>query len=87
MIFPGASPGESQASADPNFTLHDGKGRKFGVRTASVDMLAVGNGLAQELTFVFSPPDTTSKAEKLVYSGRRSVVIDIPFTLTDVPLR
>jgi hypothetical protein len=40
----------------------------------------------REYTLFFTPGRGQPKPAKLVYSGRRSVVIEVPFTLKDVPL-
>ena len=44
-------------------------------------------GLAQDLSLTFAPRTGQAEPARLVYSGARSVVLDIPFTLKNVPLK
>lgn len=47
---------------------------------------ANGSGTAWELTLVYQPGPDQGEPARLVYSGRRSPTLEVPFTLRDVPL-
>jgi hypothetical protein len=68
-------------------SLQDAKGQAF--RLAGVDhhtMRPNGNGFTQESSFTFQPQRGQWEPAQLVFSGSRTVVLDVPFTLKDVPL-
>jgi hypothetical protein len=46
----------------------------------------VGTGIRYETTFTYASRNGRGSADQLVYSGPRTLQIDIPFTLHDVPL-
>jgi hypothetical protein len=68
--------------------LRDDKGN---ILPASVNMVynrgAVGlGGINREYQLVYNPQAGHGKVTKMVFSGRRTVAISIPFTLKDVKL-
>jgi hypothetical protein len=65
--------------------LLDGQGRKFR-RLGSTGPAVTGNGKAWEFTLVYQPGPGQGEPTRLVYSGRRTVTLEVPFTLKDVPL-
>lgn len=64
-----------------NLTLHDAQGKKLALRIGSNRTI---NGTARELTVICSAE--AGGPTRLMYSGRRSVAIEAPFTLKDVPV-
>src|SRR5262249_21492314 len=77
-------PNEEPLSA-LNFELLDGKGKPVTVvRAINTGKRA---GMARELELTFQPEDGQEEAARLVYTGRRSALVEVPFTLKDVPLR
>lgn len=67
-----------------NFALLDGKGKPFKV----IKAVNTGrrSGSAQEFDFIYQPVDGQGEPAQFVYSGRLTTVVDVPFTLKDVPL-
>lgn len=68
-----------------NFTLLDDKGQAFEVVRAV--NTGKGTATAQELELTYKPKKGQGEATRFVYSGPRNRVIEVPFTLKDVPLR
>jgi hypothetical protein len=66
--------------------LLDAKGQSFQPAGIGYEMVANGNGLSQEIHLTYRPNEKQAEPAKLVYSGRRTVVVEVPFTLRDVPL-
>jgi len=85
MVWRGAGGSEGPLSGDNSFRLYDSQGQSIRQKGRGVEMVAVGNGITEELTLIYELGDK-AKADKLVYSGRRSVMVDVPFTLKNVPL-
>ncbi len=75
--------GEDLLSA-PNFALLDGKGKAFRVTRA----LCTGrrDGAAREYDLTYEPESGQGAAARFVYSDRRTVFLEVPFVLKDVPL-
>ncbi len=69
-----------------NLTLQDAKGQNFQLAIIDETLAPNGNGANLEYHLVFQPRPAMGDASKFVYSGRRLVTIEIPFTLKDVPL-
>ena len=88
MIMGGGMMMQSSEGVGPgNLTLQDAKGRNFPmVKVEKQNWLPNPNGTTQECTVVFNVPRNHGEAVKLVYTGTRTLVIDVPFTLKDVPL-
>jgi hypothetical protein len=70
----------------PNLLLQDANGHNFPLRNRD-DLGIRGNGLARDLTLTYCGGLSLGEPKKLVYSGRRTIIVEIPFTLKDVPLR
>jgi hypothetical protein len=64
-------------------TLQDDKGNVLPVR---VGMTWQAGGGAPEYNLLYVPQKDKGEPAKLVFSGRKAVDVDIPFTLKDVPL-
>src|SRR5262245_2252650 len=67
-----------------NFALLDDRGRPF----QAVKAVNTGkrSGTARELELSYQPEGGAGPPARFVYTGRRSVLLDVPFTLKDVPL-
>ncbi len=67
-----------------NFALLDARGRPLeAVRAVDTGVRA---GTARELELVYEPATGQALPARFVYSGRRGAVVEVPFTLTNVPL-
>lgn len=99
MIMVGGGPvrvGRRAAQAAPLFQGSDGSGMPLALLDRSgkpvpllgttVPQQALGFGIPQEIVLLFEPKAGQADAAKLVYSGKRMVVLEIPFSLKDVPL-
>jgi hypothetical protein len=82
----GGMPGDPFVGGKNPFTLYDDKGQAYEQKNPR-DVLILGDWNKQDVTLSFAPPHRESRPEKLVFSCRRPVVIDIPFALKNVPLR
>jgi hypothetical protein len=68
-----------------NFALLDAKGNAYlPVRAVSH---ARAPGGAQEVELTYLPPAGGGQASRLVYHDRRTMIVEVPFTLRNVPLR
>ncbi|HMC65894.1 MAG TPA: hypothetical protein VKI65_13225 [Gemmataceae bacterium] len=65
-------------------SLLDTAGKPY--KLASAEVLPSGVGSRQELRLTFGPTKGQPAPAKLVYTARRNVIIDVPFTLKDVAL-
>jgi hypothetical protein len=83
VIWAGQSPDDSTGIGQ-QLTLMDGKGRGFKLTQSTPTQLE--NGCAQQYDLTFEPPSGLPAPVKLVYSGQRLAVVDVPFTLHDVSL-
>jgi hypothetical protein len=45
-----------------------------------------GKTFVREMTLVYHPKNESKGGAKLTFSGSRTVSLDVPFTLKDVPL-
>jgi hypothetical protein len=83
--------GGNRTMATP-FTVQDDKGNSLSLRIAPLNIRVVqglpggGNQIIWRYTFYCQPQKDQGEPAKLVFHGRRSVAVDIPFTLKDVPL-
>lgn len=77
----------SNASAiASNLILFDQDGKPFRRGHAETALAANGNALAFELRLTFHTEAGQKQADRLVYLGRRTVLLDVPFAFKDVPL-
>jgi hypothetical protein len=90
--FRGAMVQEMQKMAlskdNPNsipFKLLDAKGQPLEFVSGELDMAANNDG-SRVYTLVYKPAANDAGPAKLEYIGRRDVLIEVPFTLKDVPL-
>ncbi len=73
--------GLAMAGGFTDLALLDAKGRQF----QQVGANPTGaNG--EDLDLVFQPAERMMEPAKLVYTGRREAIIEVPFTLKDIPL-
>jgi hypothetical protein len=69
----------------PNFTLLDAQGRRFAPEGGEVQGM-LGQGLRHDFTLRYQPLADGAPPARLLYTGRRTVTAEVPFTLRDVPL-
>jgi hypothetical protein len=74
--------GERLFLAASNFTLLDDQNKPFEV----VKAINKGTEEAQELELVYKPNAGQSEAARFVFTGPRRKLIEVPFTLSDIPL-
>ena len=67
-----------------NFGLYDGKGKPFRAVRALATGRRDGTAVEYELTYQASG---TAEPARFIYRDRRTVFLDVPFVLKDVPLR
>jgi hypothetical protein len=84
MVFNGNG-GMSDGSV-PNLALVDAKGQRHQQVRTEQQLVANANGWAQEYRLTYSPQQGQGDPAKLVYTGPRTVTLEVPFTLKDVPL-
>ena len=66
-------------------SLLDARGRKIPL-VDSTSPAVNGTGKAWEFTLVYRSDAGQGEPSRLVYTGRRSATLEVPFTLKDVPL-
>jgi hypothetical protein len=78
---------EEAINAPPtNFSLLDAKGQPWKIKEmASRELRNVGR-FTQEYDLVFEPGEGRGEPDRLVYTGWRLAVVDVPFTLKNVPV-
>jgi len=84
VIINGKRLGDEDLLDSTNFALLDDRNRSFQVvKAVSTGMRA---GAAHEYELVYEPGTGMGAAAKFVYADRRTLFIDVPFRLNDVPL-
>ena len=68
-----------------NLVLYDANGHL--VRQTAAEHLDDGTGGPSEYRVTFQPAPGQAEPTRLVLEGRRTVIVDVPFVLRDVPLR
>jgi hypothetical protein len=76
--------GSDEPLSGQNFELADAKGKLFEMVKATDTGKRAGS--ARELEVVYQPADGQGEPAKFTYVGRRSAIVEVPFTLKDVPL-
>jgi hypothetical protein len=77
----------SAQSPSSIWSLLDAEGRSYRRLGYEVVQGSVGgNGVVQEIRLTFQPDAGLGPPARLVETGRRTVLLDVPFVLTDVPL-
>jgi outer membrane protein assembly factor BamB len=84
IMINGRRLGEEDLLSSLNFALLDAKGKPF--RTTRAVSTGVRAGAAHEYELVYEADEGQTEAAKFVYTDRRTLFIDVPFTLKDVPL-
>jgi outer membrane protein assembly factor BamB len=84
VIINGRRLGEEDLLSSLDFSLLDQKGKPF--VTVKAISTGVQAGAAHEYELVYKPETEQGEAAKFVYSDRRTLFIDVPFTLKDVVL-
>jgi hypothetical protein len=85
VVWQGPVTTETEQARGGSLALYDAKGESYRLEERKLEISPLERGIS-EWTVTYAPPTSRSQAEKFVYSGRRMVIIDIPFTLKDVPL-
>jgi hypothetical protein len=75
-------------SAPANLTLFDADGKPMPLRMESSDgrLVRKENGTVQEYRLVYPPRPGQAEPAKLVLTGQRTVAIQVPFRLENVPI-
>jgi hypothetical protein len=68
------------------WTLFDAEGRSFRRSGFEVVQGSNANGAVQEIHLTFQPDASLGTPARLVETGRRTFLLEVPFVLTDVPL-
>jgi hypothetical protein len=69
-------------------SLVDDKGTKFSiVRVGVVAQAAAAGAVATTYEITFEPKNDQGEPSKLIFSGSKTVTVEVPFTLKDVPLQ
>lgn len=68
------------------WTLFDEQGRSFRRVGFEPGISTNANGTTQEVRLTFQPDPSLGQPTRLVETGRRTVLLDVPFVLQDVPL-
>jgi hypothetical protein len=89
-IVPAAGPGRLGRPAfrggAHGVRLVDGEGNVLPARIAVSRQRGPGGTPTLEYQLEYTSPSGQGEPARLVFAGRKSVTIDVPFTLTDVPL-
>jgi hypothetical protein len=90
MMWGGGMPVQAQPN-DVNvvgkmLSLVDEKGQAFKLVGVENKVLDGETGGTVEYRLTFQPPAGAAKPARLVYSGQRQTIIDVPFVLKDAPL-
>jgi hypothetical protein len=75
---------DDKAVTDQELALVDAKGNGF--RLARSSVRPTDNSSALEYTVEFEPQAGLTVPARLTYTGQRRVILEVPFTLKDVPL-
>jgi outer membrane protein assembly factor BamB len=84
LIVNGKRLGDENLLSSLDFSLLDVTGKPF--RTVTAVHTGVRAGAAPEYELVYEAEAGQGEAAKFVYADRRTLFIDVPFTLQDVPL-
>jgi hypothetical protein len=72
---------------DSTLTLLDAKGKSFEEKSRSNELAGMNNGiLCNDVLLTYEPAKGQSEPAQLISMGQRTVSIEIPFVLKDVPL-
>jgi hypothetical protein len=83
VIGPGCT-SDDKTLTDQELSLVDAKGRSFKVAHSIVNAAGMGDTLEYNVTF--EPPAQHTLPARLLYRGQRWHVLDVPFTLKNVPV-
>jgi hypothetical protein len=74
------------ASPWTSFSLLDDKGHRYALRGVENRVQGQPNGVSQESSMTYVRDRKQGKPAKFLFSGQRTVFVEIPFELRDVPL-
>jgi hypothetical protein len=86
VAAPVGAPGGGFNAASQGFTLEDAKGNVLPSNLMVQYRRDALKGITMEYTLTSQPGKDQGEPAKLVFSGSRSIAIDVPFTLKNVPL-
>ncbi|HLJ94990.1 MAG TPA: hypothetical protein VKU02_17575 [Gemmataceae bacterium] len=75
-----------EASSPATFVLQDAEGHSFPLSGQSEEPVINGNVVARQISCTYHSRAGLREPTKLIYSARRMIIIEVPFTLRDVPL-
>jgi hypothetical protein len=70
-----------------SFSLLDDKGHRYSLRGVENRVQGQINGVSQESSMTYVRNPGQGEPAKFVFSGQRTVIVEIPFKLKDVPFR
>jgi hypothetical protein len=71
---------------EPILSLVDAKGQKLRPERCEYESINNINGSTREFFLTYQPEAGLGEPAKLIFNGRRCAVVEVPFTLRDVPL-
>jgi hypothetical protein len=74
------------ASPWTSFSLLDQSGHRYALRGVENRVQGQPNGVSQESSMTYVRPSEKGQPAKFVFSGQRTVLVEIPFQLRNVPL-
>ena len=77
---------ESVEATAANFTLHDAQGRPLAITGEAGTELTGAGRYTQQFELTYTPAPGRGEPATLVYTGWTTAILDVPFTLEDVPL-
>jgi hypothetical protein len=69
-----------------SFSLLDDKDHRYALRGVENRVQGQLNGISQESSMTYVRNPEQGEPAKFVFSGQRTVIVEIPFKLKDVPL-
>ena len=78
--------GDGTSATGPGLTLLDAKGEPYRQTRAQSEMAVNNNVVTSQYVVSFQKKTGQAEPAKLIYSGSRTVTVDVPFELHDIPL-
>ena len=77
----------TDSSSPTTLVLQDADGHSFPLSDQKEEPVVNGNILTRQISCTYQSRPGLGEPSKLVCSGRRTIIIEVPFTLKDVPLQ
>jgi hypothetical protein len=74
-------------SPQTTLVLQDAHGHSFPLAHQTEDPVVNANILSRQISCTYNSRADLGEPSKLVYTGRRTIIIEVPFSLKDVPLQ